>query len=68
MFDMLSDEQKNSCVLLDNNLLISSPLLVQGSIADDKIGSSADGEEDGGREEPNKPESDKTEEGCGKFL
>uniref|UniRef100_A0A8C4H430 Rho GTPase activating protein 45b n=1 Tax=Dicentrarchus labrax TaxID=13489 RepID=A0A8C4H430_DICLA len=29
---------------------------------------SADGEEDVGREEQNKPESDKTEEGCGKVL
>ncbi|XP_068558495.1 rho GTPase-activating protein 45 isoform X1 [Cebidichthys violaceus] len=40
----------------------------QGSIADDKIGSSADAEEDGVSEEPNKPESDKTEEGCGSSL
>lgn len=37
------------------------PLLVQGSIADDKMGSSADGEDDGG----SKPDSDKMEEGCG---
>uniref|UniRef100_A0A8C2X265 Rho GTPase activating protein 45 n=1 Tax=Cyclopterus lumpus TaxID=8103 RepID=A0A8C2X265_CYCLU len=29
---------------------------------------SADAEEDAGSEEPNKPESDKMEEGCGKFL
>ncbi|XP_037626137.1 rho GTPase-activating protein 45 isoform X2 [Sebastes umbrosus] len=40
----------------------------QDSTADDKIESSADGEEDGGREEPNKPESDKMEEGCGSSL
>ncbi|KAK5870028.1 hypothetical protein PBY51_024693 [Eleginops maclovinus] len=33
--------------------------------ADEQI---ADGEEDGGREEPNKPESEKTEEGCGSSL
>lgn len=31
------------------------------------MGSSADGEDDGGREEQNKPDSDKMEEGCGKF-
>uniref|UniRef100_A0A671U664 Rho GTPase activating protein 45 n=1 Tax=Sparus aurata TaxID=8175 RepID=A0A671U664_SPAAU len=30
--------------------------------------SSADGEDDGGREEQNKPESDKMEEGCGKLY
>ncbi|XP_034385762.1 rho GTPase-activating protein 45 isoform X2 [Cyclopterus lumpus] len=40
----------------------------QGSIADDKIESSADAEEDAGSEEPNKPESDKMEEGCGSSL
>ncbi|KAK9519170.1 hypothetical protein VZT92_021915 [Zoarces viviparus] len=40
----------------------------QESIADDKIVSSADAEEDGGSEEPNKPDSDKTEEGCGSSL
>ncbi|XP_075943648.1 rho GTPase-activating protein 45 isoform X2 [Anarhichas minor] len=40
----------------------------QESIADDKIASSADAEEDGGSEEPNKPESDKMEEGCGSSL
>ncbi|XP_070764391.1 rho GTPase-activating protein 45 isoform X2 [Enoplosus armatus] len=40
----------------------------QASIADDKVESSADVEEDGGREEQNKPESDKTEEGCGSSL
>ncbi|KAM6939451.1 rho GTPase-activating protein 45 isoform 2-T2 [Lycodopsis pacificus] len=40
----------------------------QESIADDKIVSSADAEEDGGSEEPNKPESDKIEEGCGSSL
>lgn len=39
----------------------------QGSNAD-KTESSADGEEDGGREEQNKPDSDKTEEGCGSSL
>uniref|UniRef100_A0A8C4H4H3 Rho GTPase activating protein 45b n=1 Tax=Dicentrarchus labrax TaxID=13489 RepID=A0A8C4H4H3_DICLA len=44
------------------------PLLVQDTVADDKVESSADGEEDVGREEQNKPESDKTEEGCGKVL
>uniref|UniRef100_A0A8D0D5N9 Rho GTPase activating protein 45 n=1 Tax=Sander lucioperca TaxID=283035 RepID=A0A8D0D5N9_SANLU len=38
------------------------------SIADNKMGSSADGEEDGGSEETNKPECDKMEEGCGKIL
>ncbi|XP_035862857.1 rho GTPase-activating protein 45 isoform X2 [Sander lucioperca] len=37
----------------------------QESIADNKMGSSADGEEDGGSEETNKPECDKMEEGCG---
>ncbi|XP_034737567.1 rho GTPase-activating protein 45 isoform X2 [Etheostoma cragini] len=40
----------------------------QESIADKKIGSSADGEEDGDSEEPIKPESDKMEEGCGLFI
>lgn len=30
--------------------------------------SSADGDEDGSREEPIKPESDKTEEGCGRLA
>ncbi|XP_070687819.1 rho GTPase-activating protein 45 isoform X2 [Pempheris klunzingeri] len=40
----------------------------QGSTADDKMESSADGEEDGGTEEQNKPESDKMEEGCGSSL
>ncbi|TMS20475.1 Rho GTPase-activating protein 45 [Larimichthys crocea] len=35
---------------------------------DEKVESSADGEEDGGREEQNKPESDKMEEGCGSSL
>ncbi|KAF1385900.1 hypothetical protein PFLUV_G00112580 [Perca fluviatilis] len=40
----------------------------QESIAENKMGSSADGEEDGGSEEPNKPESDKMEEGCGSSL
>lgn len=53
------------------NLLHKSlvcPLLVQSSIADDKVESSADGEDDGGREEQNKPESDKMEEGCGKLY
>ncbi|XP_044056693.1 rho GTPase-activating protein 45 isoform X2 [Siniperca chuatsi] len=40
----------------------------QGGIADDKVETSADAEEDGGREEQNKPESDKTEEGCGSSL
>ncbi|KAM7388469.1 hypothetical protein PAMP_024641 [Pampus punctatissimus] len=39
----------------------------QESIAD-KTGSSADGEEDGGIEEQNKPDSDKVEEGCGSSL
>ncbi|XP_036971938.1 rho GTPase-activating protein 45 isoform X1 [Acanthopagrus latus] len=39
----------------------------QSSIADDKVESSADGE-DGGREEQNKTESDKMEEGCGSSL
>ncbi|KAM8875803.1 rho GTPase-activating protein 45 isoform 2-T2 [Spinachia spinachia] len=37
----------------------------QAGIADDKIGGSAVAAEDGGSEEPNEPESDKTEEGCG---
>nr|XP_033478191.1 rho GTPase-activating protein 45 isoform X4 [Epinephelus lanceolatus] len=40
----------------------------QGTIADEKTGSSADGEDDGGREEPNKPDSDKMEEGCESSL
>ncbi|XP_026160491.1 rho GTPase-activating protein 45 isoform X2 [Mastacembelus armatus] len=40
----------------------------QGSISDDKMGSSADGEEDGGRQEQSKPDSDKLEEGCGSSL
>eukprot|EP00064_Thunnus_orientalis_P010722 superscaffoldBa00001481_g10749 len=39
----------------------------QGSTAD-KTGSSPDGEEDGSREEQNKPDSDKTEEGCSSSL
>ncbi len=30
--------------------------------------SSADGEDDGGKEEQSKPESDKIEEGCGKLF
>ncbi|XP_070816427.1 rho GTPase-activating protein 45 isoform X1 [Chaetodon trifascialis] len=38
------------------------------SIADDKVESPADGEVDGGTEEQNKPESDKTEEGCESSL
>ncbi|XP_051232432.1 rho GTPase-activating protein 45 isoform X1 [Dicentrarchus labrax] len=40
----------------------------QDTVADDKVESSADGEEDVGREEQNKPESDKTEEGCESSL
>lgn len=58
-------------VCRSQNLLHKSlvcPLLVQSSIADDKVESSADGEDDGGREEQNKPESDKMEEGCGKLY
>ncbi|XP_067368171.1 rho GTPase-activating protein 45 isoform X2 [Channa argus] len=39
----------------------------QGSLAEDKMGSSADGE-DGGRGEQGKPDSDKMEEGCGSSL
>ncbi|KAG8003556.1 Rho GTPase-activating protein 45 [Nibea albiflora] len=35
---------------------------------DEKVESAADGEEDVGREEQNKPESDKMEEGCGTSL
>ncbi|KAK2835748.1 hypothetical protein Q5P01_016232 [Channa striata] len=40
----------------------------QGSLPEDKLGSSADGEEDGGRGEQSKPDSDKMEEGCGSSL
>ncbi|XP_040897206.1 rho GTPase-activating protein 45 isoform X1 [Toxotes jaculatrix] len=40
----------------------------QASTADDKIESSANGEENGGREEQSKPDSDKMEEGCGSSL
>ncbi|XP_047442416.1 rho GTPase-activating protein 45 isoform X2 [Mugil cephalus] len=42
----------------------------QESISQEKMGSSADGEEeeDGSKEVQNKPESDKTEEGCGSSL
>lgn len=43
-------------------------LLVQGNTADEKVESSADGDEDGSREEPIKPEPDKMEEGCGRFT
>lgn len=43
-------------------------LLAQSGVADDKVESSANGEEDRGREEQSKPESEKTEEGCGMFL
>lgn len=44
------------------------PLQVQANIEENKVESSADGEEDGSREEQNKLESDKTEEGCGKIF
>uniref|UniRef100_A0A672ZN72 Rho GTPase activating protein 45b n=1 Tax=Sphaeramia orbicularis TaxID=375764 RepID=A0A672ZN72_9TELE len=37
------------------------------STADEKTASSPDAEEERGQEEQNKPDSDKTEEGCGKF-
>ncbi|KAL6107690.1 arhgap45 [Pungitius sinensis] len=37
----------------------------QAGNEDDKIGGSADAEEDGGSEEPNKSECDKMDEGCG---
>ncbi|KAM9357989.1 rho GTPase-activating protein 45 isoform 2-T2 [Symphorus nematophorus] len=40
----------------------------QSNAADEKVESPAEGEEDGGREEPNKPESDKMEEGCESSL
>uniref|UniRef100_A0AAQ5XP30 Rho GTPase activating protein 45b n=1 Tax=Amphiprion ocellaris TaxID=80972 RepID=A0AAQ5XP30_AMPOC len=50
----------------DDNLLTSASLLVQESVADEKMGSPADGEEDGSKEQ-NKPDSEKTEEGCGEF-
>lgn len=40
----------------------------QSGVADDKVESSANGEEDRGREEQSKPESEKTEEGCGSSL
>ncbi|KAG7233953.1 hypothetical protein INR49_028667, partial [Caranx melampygus] len=41
----------------------------QSTTADEKMGSSADGEEKGGREDQSKPDSDKMEEGCGgKFF
>ncbi|XP_071343545.1 rho GTPase-activating protein 45 isoform X2 [Trachinotus anak] len=40
----------------------------QDTNADDKTGSCADGDESGGREEHSKPDSDKTEEGCGSSL
>ncbi|XP_039984314.1 rho GTPase-activating protein 45 isoform X2 [Xiphias gladius] len=46
----------------------SSTSTQQGTAADDKMGSSADGEEDGGREEQSKPDSDKMEEGCESSL
>lgn len=39
----------------------------QESIAREKIENSADGEEDGTKEDQNKPDSDKLEEGCGMF-
>ncbi|XP_054459243.1 rho GTPase-activating protein 45 isoform X2 [Anoplopoma fimbria] len=45
----------------------SASTSTQQSTADDKIGNSADAE-DGGSEEPNIPESDKMEEGCGGSL
>uniref|UniRef100_A0A671U486 Rho GTPase activating protein 45 n=1 Tax=Sparus aurata TaxID=8175 RepID=A0A671U486_SPAAU len=38
------------------------------STSTQQVESSADGEDDGGREEQNKPESDKMEEGCGKLY
>ncbi|XP_030583625.1 rho GTPase-activating protein 45 isoform X2 [Archocentrus centrarchus] len=40
----------------------------QENVTQDKMGTPADGEEDVSREEPIKPESDKTEEGCGSSL
>nr|XP_046247237.1 rho GTPase-activating protein 45 isoform X2 [Scatophagus argus] len=40
----------------------------QSNAADDKVESPADGDEDGGREEQNKPESDKMEEQCESSL
>lgn len=51
------------------SLLFLHPL-VQDNTADEKVESSADGDgdEDRSREEPIKPESDKMEEGCGRFT
>lgn len=57
-------------------LLIRSPevpsiqfltLLVQSDTGDEKMESSADGDEDRIKEEQNKSDSDKMEEGCGKL-
>ncbi|XP_029905797.1 rho GTPase-activating protein 45 isoform X2 [Myripristis murdjan] len=48
---------------------VSTPTSTQQSgIADGRTESSADGEEEGGREELSKPDSDKMEEGCGSSL
>lgn len=40
----------------------------QESIPDDKMGGPGDGEEDGSKEDQNKPDSDRQEEGCGSSL
>lgn len=62
-------KQKNTLTIFV--LLISIShfllLLVQSTSADDKMESSADGEERGDGEDQSKPDSDKMEEGCGRF-
>lgn len=62
-------KQKNTLTIFVLLIYISNFLLlvVQSTSADDKMESSADGEERGEGEDQSKPDSDKTEEGCGRF-
>uniref|UniRef100_A0A672ZLK3 Rho GTPase activating protein 45b n=1 Tax=Sphaeramia orbicularis TaxID=375764 RepID=A0A672ZLK3_9TELE len=59
----ISTQQVGPVVLI----IIIIIIIVVDSTADEKTASSPDAEEERGQEEQNKPDSDKTEEGCGKF-
>lgn len=61
IFQSKTSQSNKTCISVSTSVQ-------QSGVADDKVESSANGEEDRGREEQSKPESEKTEEGCGSSL